>query len=382
MVSVSGALAQQESISISQNQRISYRRRMEKGEFITCSRPFGYRIAEGKKLVVDQDEAKLVRWIYQQYLSGCSSAMISEQLTKAGVTIGKKNEDFGESSVNYILTNEKYVGDSLCQKKFSTDCLPFTRKMNKGTLAQYYVEHTHPAIISEETFQRTQALMQQRAKRENQESRQYRFTKRIRCGKCGSTFVRRESKNGYVVWCCQTHDDHASACPIGRISEQQLWASFTRVCKKLAAYKEQVLIPALSQLTEAEEMRNRNSPVMIELNEKIAMVAEQNYQLTQLQAKGVIDLATCASKQAKLNETMIKLRAERRRHAQNELIGQKIEAINLILELTTSLPESEPLQDEVFEKLETTIEVLSTSEVSFHLLGGIVLHEKLEANQR
>jgi DNA invertase Pin-like site-specific DNA recombinase len=48
MVSVSGALAQQESISISQNQRISYQRRMERGEFITCKAPFGYRLVDGK----------------------------------------------------------------------------------------------------------------------------------------------------------------------------------------------------------------------------------------------------------------------------------------------------------------------------------------------
>ncbi len=82
MVSVSGALAQQESISTSQNQRISYKRRMERGEFITCCAPLGYRIVDGKNLGIVEDEAKTVRWIFQQYLTGQSADRIAEKLNQ------------------------------------------------------------------------------------------------------------------------------------------------------------------------------------------------------------------------------------------------------------------------------------------------------------
>ena len=61
MVSVSGSLAQQESISISQNQRMSYQRRMERGEFITCTAPLGYRLVGGKDLEIIPKEAELIR---------------------------------------------------------------------------------------------------------------------------------------------------------------------------------------------------------------------------------------------------------------------------------------------------------------------------------
>ena len=84
MVSVSGSLAQQESVSISQNQRMSYQRRMERGEFITCKAPFGYRLIDGKRLEVISDEAKLVRWMFNAYLSGHSLEWIAEQMTKTG----------------------------------------------------------------------------------------------------------------------------------------------------------------------------------------------------------------------------------------------------------------------------------------------------------
>ena len=84
MVSVSGALAQQESISISQNQRMSYKRRMERGEFITCKAPFGYRLVEGKELEIIPEEAERVRWIFASYLSGKSLEWIAEQMENEG----------------------------------------------------------------------------------------------------------------------------------------------------------------------------------------------------------------------------------------------------------------------------------------------------------
>ena len=82
MVSVSGALAQQESISTSQNQRISYKRRMERGEFITCTAPLGYRLVGGKNLEIVDTEAEIIRWIFDQYLAGFSTAWIAKEMTR------------------------------------------------------------------------------------------------------------------------------------------------------------------------------------------------------------------------------------------------------------------------------------------------------------
>ena len=119
MVSVSGALAQQESISISQNQRMSYKRRMERGEFITCKAPFGYRLVEGKELEIIPEEAERVRWIFASYLSGKSLEWIAEQMEKAGIPTPDNAPYWQKTSILYILTNEKYIGDSLNQKYLS-----------------------------------------------------------------------------------------------------------------------------------------------------------------------------------------------------------------------------------------------------------------------
>ena len=107
MVSVSGALAQQESISTSQNQRISYKRRMERGEFITCKAPYGYRIRDGKNLEIHEKEAAIIRLIFTRYLAGESTTEIAAALTDMGLRTRDGKEQWNTFAVSYILRNEK-----------------------------------------------------------------------------------------------------------------------------------------------------------------------------------------------------------------------------------------------------------------------------------
>ncbi len=162
MVSVFGSLAQQESISISQNQRISYQRRMEKGEFITCKAPFGYKLYNGKDLEIIPEEAQLIQWMFQSYLDGRSLDWIAEQMTHHNIPTRDGKPYWQGSTIQYILKNEKYLGCTLCQKKFSSD-FPFKKRRNHGDMDQYYVESTHPAIVNQETFDRVQTLLKKKA---------------------------------------------------------------------------------------------------------------------------------------------------------------------------------------------------------------------------
>ena len=77
-------IAQEESSSISNNMRWSYLRRMQSGNFITCSAPFGYRLVDNI-LIPDEKEAPVVRKILASYLSGKSMDVIADRLTKDGV---------------------------------------------------------------------------------------------------------------------------------------------------------------------------------------------------------------------------------------------------------------------------------------------------------
>ena len=130
MVSVSGSLAQQESISISANQKISYQRRMERGEFITCSAPYGYRIIDKKNLEIIPEEATTVQWIFDAYLNGRSAEWIADQLTRRGIENTNTRKPWTAYGIRYILRNENMSGTHW--DKRNSQRFPFFRKRNHG----------------------------------------------------------------------------------------------------------------------------------------------------------------------------------------------------------------------------------------------------------
>ena len=118
---------------------------MERCEFITCKAPFGYRLVDGKNLEIIPDEAEQIRWMFESYLNGYSMDWIAEQMTQRGFPTTDGNTRWQRSTILYTLTNEKYIGDSLCQKTFAS-AFPFVKRRNRGERDQYYIENTHPAI--------------------------------------------------------------------------------------------------------------------------------------------------------------------------------------------------------------------------------------------
>ncbi len=377
MVSVSGALAQQESISISENQRISYRRRMERGEFITCKAPFGYRLKDGKNLEIVPREAEQVRWIFDAYLSGRSLAWIAEQMTKKGFRTTDDRPYWQETTVHYLLSNEKYVGDSLCQKTFTLG-FPFVGKRNHGEQNQYYTERSHPAIISKETFDKARTLLRRRGQRNYKRKEKYPLTLKIVCGSCGTPFIRRTTKNNYVTWVCRKHDDKAVDCPVGRIAETELYAAFVRMYNKLKHHEGIVLKPALSQLNDLNDALQQGNPAILAVNKAIADASEQSYKITTLQTRGLLDTETCAVRLRDIEVRLTELRRERRRLLMNEDIEEVMETLRQTADLIHDGPGRLDSFDEVlFADLVEKIIAESTTRIRFRLYGGIELTEQL-----
>lgn len=382
MVSVSGSLAQQESVSISQNQRMSYQRRMERGEFITCKAPFGYRLIDGKRLEVISDEAKLVRWMFNAYLSGHSLEWIAEQMTKTGVSTTDGKPYWQCTTVLYTLTNEKYMGDSLCQKTFTT-AFPFTQRQNHGEADQYYIENTHPAIITKGTFEKVQELLRQKSNRQKIPRQIYPLSRKVYCGQCGTPFARRVGKSGLVVWVCRKHDKGASKCTMGRIPESALYAAFAGMYNKLKQNAGIVLLPALKQMEELRDALQRDDPAMLAVNRAIAQASEQSHRISQLQAAGLLDADACAAKFNEINARLTQLRAERRRLLKNEDIDDAIDALQRTADLIQCGPERlEGFDEGLFHDLVERIVVESQTCVRFYLRGGLELTEQLREVRR
>ena len=212
-----------------------------------------------------------------------------------------------------IITNEKYIGDALCQKTYTTNTFPYRRKDNHGEADQYYVEHTHPAIISYEDFQKVQELLKRRAERQSIPHDQTPLARKIICGQCGTLYIRRISKAGYVSWVCRKHDRKAADCPNGRINEDNIHAAFLRMYRKLRTHDGIVLAPVLRQMETLSDALHRGNPAMLAVNTAIATTSEQSYHLTKLHTAGLLDQAALSAKQAELNAKLTELRRERRK---------------------------------------------------------------------
>ena len=160
------SFAQEESRSISENVRWANKRRMEAGKSRFSYKNFlGYERDEDGEPRIVEEEARVVRKIYQLFLDGESYAAIVKRLTDEGVLSPSCRLVWSPGSVRKILTNEKYKGDEMLGKTYVADYLTKQVKVNHGERERAYIRDAHDAIISPEVFDRVQKEIEKRKRR-------------------------------------------------------------------------------------------------------------------------------------------------------------------------------------------------------------------------
>ena len=380
MVSVSGSLAQQESMSISQNIRMGYRRRMERGEFIASSPPYGYRNAGGGRLEIVPEEAEVIRWVFESYLNGQGIVTIAEEMNRRGVPKKHGEAAWIPYAVACWLRNEKYTGNTLCQKTFTTG-FPYISVKNRGEVDQFYIENSHPAIISQEIFDKVQALRKKKKAPASAPSK-FPLTRKMICGKCGATFYRTVDRHGANNWVCSGHKDGnrngKGACPNLSVRERDIYTAFIRMYNKLRLHEGIILRPALDQMEALESAVQRENLAMLEVNRAIAQATEQNYKISKLRASGLLDADACAAKLAALDAQLTQLRAKRRRLLRNDDISEMADALRQTVETLHQGPEQmDEFDEELFNEMVEKITVDTDHVLRFRLRGGFDVAEPL-----
>lgn len=132
LITIMSSLAQEESRSISENCTWGMRKRFADGKVsVPFGRFLGYDRGENGNLVINEEQAKIVRKIYGLFLQGKSPYVIAKQLTAEGIPTPGGKKVWGKAVVQSILTNEKYKGDALLQKVYTTDFLT-KKKAERG----------------------------------------------------------------------------------------------------------------------------------------------------------------------------------------------------------------------------------------------------------
>lgn len=191
------------------------------GKHINHNRFLGYTKDDNGHLIIDPEQAEIVKRIYREYLEGSSMNKIADGLMADGILTGAGKTKWHTSTINKILRNEKYMGDALLQKTYTTDFLTKKRIKNNGTVPQYYVEDDHEAIIPKELFMQVQAELVRRRTvhvsptgKKRSFSCNHCFAQMVLCGDCGELY-RRVHWNNHgcksIVWRCISRLEPISA---------------------------------------------------------------------------------------------------------------------------------------------------------------------------
>lgn len=256
LITIMSSLAQEESRSISENVKWGKRKRFAEGKgSLAYSHFLGYKRGPNGAMVINRKEAEVVKMIYRLYLTGRSFCAIADELMKREIPAPAGGAKWHPSTIQSILKNEKYKGDSLLQKKFVVDFLSKRMKKNEGEIPQYYVENDHEAIISPEVFDLVQAEMKKRHScRRGRYSGVNLFSSKIRCGDCGSWFGSKvwHSNDKYRKVIFQCNERFKNGCHTPTVSEDEIKDLFVLAAGKLLDNKEEV-ISNIKELLECKD---------------------------------------------------------------------------------------------------------------------------------
>lgn len=364
--------AQEESTSISKNMRWSYQKRMENGTFLGCRSPFGYTLENGV-LRPHPEQALIIQEIFARFLAGEGKQAIADNLTDRQIPTRFGNTRWNIAGVHYILTNERYCGDALLQKTF-TSGFPTRKQRNHGQVNQYYALDTHPAIISEATFRAAQELIR---KRDNGQRTRLHADLPIICPDCGYTY-RKVKSRGKDYWVCSLRNRGQSRCQSPRLEEAKIKMAFLNLMGKLYLHQTELLSPTLSLLEEIAARQERGNVKLFELNSALADLNEKAHTLQRLHNKGFIEDGEFRDQSDALASQRKKLSDQRAQALHGSKALENLDKLRELQETLADLPEIPWEFDmELFDQLVEKIVPISNTELFFRLKCGLELKEAL-----
>lgn len=271
LITILSGLAQEESRSISTNCKWGFKRKFENGEILLAtSRFLGYGRDKENNIVIIKEEAEVVNEIYKLYLSGFSLNRIKKYLEDREIKTPMGKTIWSTQTISSILKNEKYAGNAILQKTYSVDFISKKRKINNGEIQKYYVENSHPAIVSKDVWEEVQKEREKRQlikkksrmdKNENGKySSKYALSELIFCGECGKNYKRQ-------VWHSYTPKREVWRC-INRLENGK------KYCKGSITIDEKTLHDVIK--SKICEFINNNEYVISETFKNINTVLEKN----------------------------------------------------------------------------------------------------------
>ena len=303
LMTILSSVAQQEVENTSAYVKKGLKMKMKRGELVGFQGCMGYDYdVATKSISINEEGAKVVRYIFERYVAGAGSTMIARELNEQGIMTIKGNP-WVSSSIMGIINNEKYKGDILLGKTFTVDPISKRRLENLGEEDRYYIHNHHEPIISEEMFARAQEIRSRRngnrkhgaipGKREKF-SRQYAFSCLLECGFCGGNLSRRRwhsnSKYKKTIWqCVKATKEGKRFCPDSKgIPEQVIEEAFVESYRMLCRDNKDVIEEFLKRTEKALE-ENSTEDQLNKLQKKIDNLSYKRKKLLDNYLSGIVE---------------------------------------------------------------------------------------------
>jgi len=265
------SIAQDEADRTGERIRAVFDSKRSRREFVTGIIPFGYRL-ENKHLVVNEEEAEIVRWIFDQYIATKSRPAVTRALLE------KYGIDRPPASIKYMLMNRKYAGDGT---ELSGEC---------------------EAIVSQETFALAQEIAKERSQRNAYDPaarRVYLFSGIVHCAECGRRLTGHMVMHKYVYYFCPVHAYHRN-CPHGHQTsekklEQWLLDNLLSQCEAFN-YELEATQQRTAQIDTGAVKRKMEKLLNLYLNDKIELA---HYEREYSALKSTLEAAQIAQGQRK-----------------------------------------------------------------------------------
>lgn len=381
MLAILASMAEQESVSISQNSKWSVKKRFQDGTFKISCPPYGYDNVDGKMVVV-LEQAEIVKRIFNDTLVGKSACDIAKELNSEGIKT-RLGDKWGAGTVKNIIYNEKFTGDALFQKTFTDE--NFNKRTNHGEYEQYLYKNHHEAIVTHDVFEKANAVLKQRALEKGYygDSKKYKsryaFSSKIKCGECGETFIRRKHSKpsgSYNTWCCGNHINNIDACCMKYVRDDTIKNAFIIMMNKLRYGNDRVLKPLLFCVRATNEGKNKSR--LSELTPLIEQNVEQRERINELLVNGHLDKSLFIKTNNDLLMEYSELEGERDFIIKIDELGY--EAEQDIKNLISYLNKQESItefEDDIFTTYVRGILILSRKEICFQFKCGLKLIERV-----
>lgn len=387
VLTIFGALAQEESANMSKRVKFGKKVNAEKGRVPNIVYGYDKTLGEYFTLTINEAEAKIVRRIFEWYTKdGYGALKISNMLNDKGYRT-KRNCKWSQNAICRILTNEIYIGKVINGKQEVSDFLSGQRK-DKDATEWMVVERPELRIIEDEVFEKAQEILRGRHNAFNlsheRQSNKYLFSTLIKCKECGWSFRRnaRTYKNTYVRWICSGRNSQgADSCPNRTVvDEEELIGVLQEYFANVLKQKKRVINYVVKEFQRVYKAKDENIEYEKELNAKLAKLQKNREKYMDMYTDDLISREELNKKIGGTRQEIERLEKELKMVSYHMTKGEQLEGLlNNTFKEIEDITDVHQMTNQQLKRLVQKIEVDKDGNVDIYLrfLGDLGLDESI-----